>query len=149
MDRKIISMNTRLKYRTETHFSGLPISGGVALSKGCLFNERRHSNLPVYKVSGDGVEREKSRLSRAVKIASGQLDALKNKVNERIGPAEAGIFVAQKMIMVDETLHRRIIEAIEKDHSNTEEAITNTLNDYESMNSYPGITILTDLSFGI
>ena len=63
-------MNTRLKYGTETHFSGLPISGGVALSKVCLFNERRHNNLPVYKVRGDGIEKEKSRLKRAVKIAS-------------------------------------------------------------------------------
>ena len=124
-------MNTELKYKTETRFSGIPISSGITTAKVCLFNERRHSNLPIYKVSGEGVEKEKARLRRAVEIAAGRLDVLKGEVAQRIGSAEAEIFSAQKMILEDRTLQQRIIQAIEKDHSNAEEAIKLTLDAYE------------------
>ncbi len=124
-------MNTELKYKTETRFSGIPISNGITFAKVCLFNERRHSNLPIYKVSGEGVEKEKARLRRAVEIAADRLDVLKGEVAQRIGSAEAEIFSAQKMILEDRTLQQRIIQAIEKDHSNVEEAIKLTLDAYE------------------
>jgi phosphotransferase system enzyme I (PtsI) len=122
----------RLKFKTERSFSGLSINGGVVLAKVCLFNEKRHSNLPDYKISPDNVEHEKSRLRQALKVAAGQLESLKTKVAEDIGAAEAEIFVAQKMILEDVTLNQQIIETIEKDYYNCEQAIIHTYDIYES-----------------
>ena len=89
---------------TETRFVGLPISGGTALAKVCLFNEKRHSNLPVFKVTGDGLQREKNRVQRAIDLTSDQLDVVIQNVLRRVGPAEAQIFEAQKAILADKVL---------------------------------------------
>ena len=70
---------------TERHFVGLPVSGGVALARVCMFNEKRHSNLPAYKVSGDGAQREKQRLDKAVNMAGERLDVVIKDVEVRVG----------------------------------------------------------------
>ena len=42
----------------EIRLEGLALSQGSAVGAVCMFNENRHSNLPMYKVSGEGVEKE-------------------------------------------------------------------------------------------
>jgi len=39
-------------FQTETVIHGLSISAGIAVARVCRFNEARHSNLEVFKVSG-------------------------------------------------------------------------------------------------
>ena len=36
-----------IKFHEETRLQGIPISDGIVHAQVCLFNERRHSNLPV------------------------------------------------------------------------------------------------------
>lgn len=117
---------------TETRLSGLPISSGIVLGKVCRFNENRHSNLAVYKVSGDGISREKNRVHRALEVAIAQLDRLIEDVAARIGAAEANIFKAQKAILGDSVLVRKIIEEIEAAGLNAESAVARVLDAYES-----------------
>ena len=74
--------------KTEIRFTGLPISGGISLARVCLFNERRHSNLPSYRVVGEGAELEKGRVQQAIKAAGVRLDTLIQKVMDQVGPAE-------------------------------------------------------------
>ncbi|MEW5766225.1 MAG: phosphoenolpyruvate-utilizing N-terminal domain-containing protein [bacterium] len=120
------------KISAETHFTGIPISGGIVVARVCLFNERRHSKLPLYKVTGKGQNREKARLKRAVKIAADRLEALKKDVAERIGSSEAKIFAAQKMILLDKGVNREMMEAIENKDLNAETAVATTLEAYET-----------------
>ncbi len=117
---------------TETRLTGLPISGGIVAGKVCRFNENRHSNLAVYRVSGSGTPLEKKRVRRAVELATDHLEVLIEDVAERIGPAEAKIFEAQKAILGDSVLMKRIIEDIESAGFNAESAVTRVLDDYES-----------------
>jgi phosphotransferase system enzyme I (PtsI) len=116
----------------ETRFVGLPISGGTAVAQVCLFNEKRHSNLPVFRVAGEGLEREKNRVKRAIALVGDQLDVVINNVLQRVGPAEAQIFEAQKAILADKVLLREILGAIESMKLNTEAAVTRILDVYES-----------------
>ena len=120
------------RIRTETRFVGLPISGGTAVARVCLFNEKRHSNLVAYRVAGEGLEREKNRVRQAIALAANQLDRVVKNVFERIGPAEAQIFEAQKAILADKVLVREILGAIESRKLNAEAAVAQILDAYES-----------------
>ena len=116
----------------QTRFAGLPISGGIAVARVCLFNENRHSNLAVYRVAGQGVAREKNRVRQAIEVASDQLARLIKDVTDRIGVSEAQIFHAQKMIIGDGVLIKEILQRVESLNLNAEAAISQTLNVYES-----------------
>ena len=117
---------------TERRFSGLSICKGVAVARVCLFNERRHSNLPMYKVSGEGRDRERKRLEGAVAAVGAQLDVLIHDVAERIGPAESVIFRVQKLILLDDSVQREMKDAIETGDVNAEVAISRVLDLYET-----------------
>ena len=121
-----------VSYR-ETRFEGLPISGGVVLSRVCLFNDWRHSRLPQYKVAGEGVARERARLEHAVLVASEHLAKLVGQVTQRVGAAQAAIFIAQKMMLEDEVLHTQMFEQIENSGLNAETVVSTSLDAYEFM----------------
>ncbi len=116
---------------TEKRLSGLPLSEGCAVSRVCLFNDGRHSNLPMYRVDGSGTDREKERVRRAISIAAERLETVREKVEKKIGKPEAEIFVAQKMILEDPALLADIETKIEADALNAESAIDQVLNEYE------------------
>jgi len=118
--------------KTEIRFSGLPISGGIALARVCLFKEGRHSNLPYYHVVGEGAELEKGRVQQAIKAAGARLDIVIQNVIDRIGPAEGQIFKAQKMILNDKTVVKQMLADIETLNLNAESTVTRTLEAYES-----------------
>ena len=117
---------------TEIRLSGLPISGGIVVGKVCRFNENRHSNLAVYKVSGEGIVREKNRVRRAIDLATGQLATVIENVTERIGSAEALIFEAQKAILGDSVLIEQILDDIGAAGHNAESAVARIFDGYES-----------------
>lgn len=116
----------------ETRFQGIPVSGGIAVGKVCLFNESRHNKLALYKVSGEGKQQEKDRVRRALDVSATRLVELIDHVAEQIGPAEAKIFEAQQMIMGDSKLVARIFRQIDSLGLNAEAAITQTLDGYEA-----------------
>jgi phosphoenolpyruvate-protein phosphotransferase (PTS system enzyme I) len=121
-----------VNFNTETRFKGLPLSGGVVVAKVCLFNERRHQNLPAREVSRKDTDQEKERVGKAVSLVKGRLDALVESVKVKVGAAEAEIFTAQKMILEDPEFKKRIFEHIESKNFSAEKAITSSLDFFES-----------------
>ncbi len=116
----------------ETRIEGLALSKGRAVGKVCLFNENRHSNLSMYKVEGEGIEREIARVDRAIEIAGERLVVIHDRVEERIGKAEAEIFTAQKMILEDSQLRKEVVTHITEENVNADYAITHVLDSYEA-----------------
>jgi len=116
----------------ETRLKGLALSSGCVVGKVCMFNENRHSNLPMYRVEGQGVDREIARVARARAIAGRKLEDIRKKVKGEIGLAESEIFVAQKMILDDETLSSKIMDHIREEGTNAESAIAHVLYTYET-----------------
>lgn len=111
---------------------GIPLSAGVAVGRICMFNEHRHSNLAIYHVSGEGVDREINRIERSIEIAAERLVSVIERVREEIGHAEAEIFVAQKMIVEDQSLLSRTADLIRSKKLNAESAVTMVLDEYET-----------------
>ncbi|MDD4873346.1 MAG: phosphoenolpyruvate-utilizing N-terminal domain-containing protein, partial [Kiritimatiellae bacterium] len=116
----------------EVKIKGLPVSPGLAIARVCMFNEQRHSNLPIYKVKGTGVDLEIARVKRAIEIAGKRLEELRTQISEKIGKAEAEIFVAQKMILEDTTLFKKVVELITEHLLNAENAVSSVLDSYET-----------------
>lgn len=116
----------------EVRLKGLALSSGCAVGKVCLFNENRHSNLPMYRVAGAGIEREKARFVRAAEIAQDQLEKIRVEVEKRIGHAEAEIFVAHKMILEDPMLTNEISKHISDENVNAESAVIQVFDAYEA-----------------
>ncbi|OVE74737.1 phosphoenolpyruvate--protein phosphotransferase [bacterium E08(2017)] len=117
--------------KTGKTLKGLALSKGTAFGRVCMLNENRHSNLPMYKVEGEGVEREKIRIDKAVEIAAERIEKIRQEVQERIGPAEAEIFVAHRMIVEDPALKKEIYDYIEDEGVNAEAAVRYVLDSYE------------------
>jgi len=115
----------------ERRFTGLPISPGIALGPVCLFRQSRHNVTASYTVQGKDIDREKDRLRQAGQVVADRLETLRETVAERLGQAEAEIFVAQKMMLMDPVLHQQMDGAI-CEGVNAETAVTQTLDDYET-----------------
>lgn len=117
---------------TETRFRGLPLSGGVVCAKVCLFNESRHHAIPLRKVGDREIGREKERIRKAIMIVGEKLDLLVQGVRTKVGAAEAEIFTAQKMILEDPSLEKRIFDHIDARNFNAEKAVISSLDFFES-----------------
>jgi phosphotransferase system enzyme I (PtsI) len=116
----------------EKRLRGVPLSEGIAVARVCMFNEHRHSNLPVYRVGGSGVGRELGRVDRAIKLGVAQLDEIRLKVESQIGKAESEIFIAQAMILQDPGLLEKIRGVILDKALNAESAVATVLDAYEA-----------------
>lgn len=117
---------------TEIRLKGLALSRGHAVGRVCMVNENRHSNLPMYRIAGEGQEKEIARVQRAKDIACERLDRIREQVEKKIGVAESEIFVAQKMILEDEALLSQIVDQIRDEKKNAEAAIAAVLDAYEA-----------------
>ena len=116
---------------TEIRLAGQPISEGWAVARVCMFNERRHSNLPMFHVEGEGLQRELARFERAALIVGERLDEIQERVRVEIGAAEAGIFHAQKEILRDATIIGEITRQIREEKRNAESAVADALDTFE------------------
>jgi phosphoenolpyruvate-protein phosphotransferase len=117
---------------TETRFAGLPISGGTAIARVCMFNENRHGDVPLYRVSHEAASQERERLQQAIAVAAEQLDRVIADVREQVGPAEARIFEAHKAILTDHALIHEVSRRIQAQQANVETALVQTLDGYQS-----------------
>jgi phosphotransferase system enzyme I (PtsI) len=115
----------------EICISGLALSGGVAFARACLVTERRHSDLVVYKVEEDDAEAELIRLKVALDVVAERLEEIRRDIAQKIGTAEAEIFVAQRMILLDRGLNEQISEAILSRGLSAELAVVEVLDSHE------------------
>lgn len=116
----------------EIRLKGLPISPGVSLSRVCLFNESRHNRLTPVMVTADEVDGEIARLKRAIEAAGARLEEIRARVAREMGPVEAEIFVAQKMMVDDHSLAAKMVEAIGVGKAGAEKAVMTVMDSYET-----------------
>ncbi len=113
------------------YLRGIPVSGGAAVSRVCLFNDRRHTPLAEPAPGEVSPPVELSRLQAAVARALQQLAELRRKVADGLGPAEAEIFSAQATILEDEALQAKIRAAVDAQTA-APQAVVRVLDEYES-----------------
>ncbi|MCK5860931.1 MAG: phosphoenolpyruvate--protein phosphotransferase [Candidatus Hydrogenedentes bacterium] len=118
--------------KVEQRMVALPISDGIACAPVRIITRDSGEYVPRYHVSDDHLATEKERLATALRGASEALDKLIALVKMRVGAVQANIFLAQKMIVEDETLVQDAVDIIEKKHINAESACVDILDSYES-----------------
>ncbi len=117
--------------RKEKIFKGIPVSDGTAVASICLFDENKHNlTIPSDKIIYP--DKEKKRLKKAITFVAGQLDLITQQVKEQIGKSESEIFVAQKLILLDPSIEKKIHNVIETDLVYAEQAVTTIFNEYEN-----------------
>ena len=122
-----------MKAEREKRYQGLPLSEGIVVARAMMLSSETSKSIPYYNVPEELVDDEKKRLQNAVATASKQLDAIIEEVSERIGVAQANIFVAQKMMLEDIVLLQQSYEIIESKRLNAEMAFGKALEFYESL----------------
>ena len=115
----------------EMRFTGLPISPGVVVARVCLFQQERHAAVCADAIDSQGPDRERGRLDSAMAAVIERLEGLRQTVAARLGPAEAEIFVAQRMMLEDPVLNEQMNQTLVEGH-NAESAVMLTLDSYES-----------------
>ena len=101
---------------------GLAVSEGVVLARVYVIERDRGDALPVFQVPPEAAEGERARLQMALDDVVAELDQLVTRVAERIGPAQAEIFVAQRMMVQDPSLRDQMWDVINNEHLNAEAA---------------------------
>ena len=103
----------------EHRHRGIPLSGGVALGRVCLFVPAP----PSSEVGAGGPEVEESRLRVALASVSARLEVLAGDADETVGPGEAAILRVQGMMLRDESLWETFAEAIRGEGATAERAV--------------------------
>jgi phosphotransferase system enzyme I (PtsI) len=117
----------------EIHLRGIAVSEGVVLGRVFVVERAPHDAIPLYKVPDADIEAEQQRLRHALEVCGWHLGELIDRVRERIGEAQAGIFVAQKLMVEDPVLVAQMMDTVATDHLNAEAAVDKTLDSYEAL----------------
>ncbi|MBW7866005.1 MAG: phosphoenolpyruvate--protein phosphotransferase [Candidatus Hydrogenedentes bacterium] len=116
----------------EKFFRALAVSDGFAYARAEVIRRDGERAVPSYSIAGSAVPAEESRLRAALAAAADNLDELAGRVEKQLGSAHAGIFLAQKMIMMDPVMVGESLEVIREELLNAEAALVRVLDKYES-----------------
>ena len=113
-------------------FKGVAVNAGQVVAPVCLYSAaRRHSLDERYLSSDAEVEKELTRLDKAVEEGMKELDEVADRVEKGVGKAEAEIFVTQKHIMGDPEILNEIRKRVTADRRNLEWVVSDVYRDYE------------------
>ena len=103
---------------------GTGVSAGVAQGTGFVLSCGYRSAVPQRSIRAAEVDGERSRLDAALARADSELLVLQEDVREKLGPAQADIFGAQRLILGDGSLRDRVLRAVEEKRINVEAAVS-------------------------
>ncbi|MBE0558855.1 MAG: hypothetical protein IH628_16630 [Proteobacteria bacterium] len=119
--------------REETQLIGLPVSEGVVLARIRLMEKPDVDAVPFFLIAEEAVSSEIALLEDTLTRTALQLESLIEKIADRIGPAQANIFLAQKLMVEDATLHEEMFATIREQRFNAEAAIEKTFESYRRL----------------
>ncbi len=121
--------------KPEKIFRGSAVSSGVVFGQALKIDSH---NRPVLKLHIDNVKEEAARLVRAMDASKEQLEALKSRLEQKMGSEHGVILDAHILILEDRTLKAEILEIIRNNNVNAEwavaEATERLVDAYESLN---------------
>ncbi len=106
---------------------GSPISAGLAAGHAVVVNAQE---VPVETYPVDNVDREVVRLTRALKGAKSDLQALQKRLHGEFGSGEAEIFATHYSMLDDPYLIEDIVQRIKRDRINVEAAIAQSVDEF-------------------
>jgi phosphotransferase system enzyme I (PtsI) len=109
---------------------GTGVSAGVAQGTAYVVACGYRSAVPQRTIRASEVDGERARFDEAVSRADAELVKLQNDVRERIGPSQAEIFGAQRLVLKDASLRDRVLRAIEEKRVNLEASVAEVFDEY-------------------
>jgi phosphoenolpyruvate-protein phosphotransferase (PTS system enzyme I) len=106
--------------KPEIIFYGSGVSPGVVFGQALKIDS--HNRL-ILKIHVDDAEAEVQRFLKAIEASKEQLEALKTRLEEKMGSEHSVIFDAHLLILEDRTLHAEILAGIRGAHANAEWAV--------------------------
>jgi phosphoenolpyruvate-protein phosphotransferase (PTS system enzyme I) len=106
-----------MSLRPERIFHGSGVSSGIVLGQALKYD--RHSRL-ILKVPVDNAEDEVGRYLRAIDASKDQLNALKSRLEEKVGSEHGIILDAHLLMLEDRALNAEIIDSIRSNSANAE-----------------------------
>jgi len=109
---------------------GTGVSAGVAQGTAYVVACGYRSAVPQRNIGASEVDGERARFDEAVSRADAELVKLQNDVRERIGPSQAEIFGAQRLVLKDASLRDRVLRVIEEKRVNLEASVAEVFDEY-------------------
>jgi len=106
------------------------VSAGVAQGTAYVVACGYRSAVPQRNIGASEVDGERARFDEAVSRADAELVKLQNDVRERIGPSQAEIFGAQRLVLKDASLRDRVLRVIEEKRVNLEASVAEVFDEY-------------------
>jgi len=117
----------------ESTLKGVAVSEGTAFGRAFVLDYDDGDGIPVYRIDPEDVAAEKERLVAAIEDAAAQLEKIKQLTTERVGAAQANIFLAQQLMVQDPVLLSQMMDLVEHEGLNAEAALDRTLDSYETL----------------
>jgi phosphoenolpyruvate-protein phosphotransferase (PTS system enzyme I) len=109
---------------------GAGVSAGVAQGAAYVLTCGYRSAVPQRSIPTSEVDGERRRLDSAIARAEADLLVLQEDVRARIGPSQADIFGAQRLILGDGSWRDRALRAVEDKRINAEVAVSEVFEEY-------------------
>ncbi|AXW87034.1 phosphoenolpyruvate--protein phosphotransferase [Lonsdalea britannica] len=106
--------------------SGILVSPGIAFGKALLLKDDEIV-INRKKITAEQVDQEVERFLAGRAKASQQLEAIKNKAAETLGPEKEAIFEGHIMLLEDEEFEQEIISLIKDDHASADAAASSVI----------------------
>ena len=106
------------------------MSAGVAQGTAYVVAEGLRSTVPNRSVRASELEGERARFDAAVARADAELLALQEEVRENIGPSQADIFAAQRLVLGDPFLREQALRSAAEQRINVEAALSKVFDEY-------------------
>ena len=115
-------------------WQGISASAGVAIGLAFLYTSTvlDLSTVQQRTVAPTSIATEQQRLQEALQATAHDLDLLAQQLQDRVGKAEAAIFVAQALIVRDPALHETATHLIEDQHLDASSALAVAAEQYAS-----------------
>ena len=108
---------------------GIPVSPGVYIGEAFL-QESEEARIPELYVLNELTEDEVKRFEvAAIKVAE-EIDHIRMKTEEQLGPSLSAILTVQTQLLKDESLRKQIIDKIRNDKHSAEHAVAVTLKNF-------------------
>ncbi len=109
--------------KPEIIFQGSGVSPGVVLGQALKLDSH---NRAILRIHVDDAEAEARRFLRAIEASKEQLEALKSRLEEKVGSEHSIILDAHLLMLEDRTLNEEILTNIREGHANAEWVLTQT-----------------------
>jgi phosphoenolpyruvate-protein phosphotransferase (PTS system enzyme I) len=110
---------------TETDFKGIAASPGLAVGRVCFWNDPEA--IPRHSIKPERIKEELQRLDETLEQSRNQIEALRLRVENELGPEEAGIFSSHNMLLDDPSFYAQVEKKLINQNVNLEAAVEDAI----------------------